>query len=45
MHGQDLGELYDRDRDPDETHNSWLRRLCDCVAGGADLPPARRADW
>jgi arylsulfatase len=57
QHGQELGELYDLEHDPAETHNLWdapphlptklklLKRLCDRMAWTADPLPARTAAW
>ena len=56
-HGLDEGELYDLERDPDETNNLWydpeslsvkaemLKRLCDRMAWTLDPLPPRRAEW
>jgi arylsulfatase A-like enzyme len=52
-HGQQRGELYDLEHDPNELHNLWdsadhamakcamLQRLCDRMAWTADPLPAR----
>lgn len=51
------GELYDLERDPQETHDLWddadsaqvktemLIRLCNRMAWTVDLLPLRRAAW
>ncbi len=53
VHGQEVGELYDLEADPAETHNLWadaayqgvkmqmLQRLCDRMAWTADPLPQR----
>jgi len=53
FHGHEPGELYDLEKDPNETHNRWtdrdyqtiklemLKRLCDRMAWTADPLPAR----
>ncbi len=57
VHGQDVGELYDLEEDPHETHNRWadaecqtiklemLQRLCDRMAWTVDPLPVREAAW
>jgi len=56
-HGQNTGELYDLDADPNETYNRWddpdyqpvkidmFGRLCDRMAWTVDPLPLREADW
>jgi arylsulfatase A-like enzyme len=53
VHGLGVGELYDLERDPNETHNLWddpdhqptklalLERLCDRMAQTVDPLPVR----
>ena len=55
QHGEDMGELYDMETDPDETNNLWnspehekikykmLKRLCDRIAETCDPLPEREA--
>jgi choline-sulfatase len=57
IHGLDTGELYDLERDPQETHNLWadpayqqvqmrlLQQLCDRMAWTVDPLPRREAAW
>lgn len=57
VHGLNTGELYDLERDPDETQNRWndpdyhsvktemLVRLCDRMAWTVDPLPEREANW
>jgi arylsulfatase A-like enzyme len=57
VHGMDGGELYDLDKDPDETTNRWgdpayesaklmlLKRLCDRMAWTADPLPVREGRY
>jgi arylsulfatase A-like enzyme len=57
IHGLGSGELYDLERDPDETHNRWddaeyqsvklamLQRVCDRMAWTVDPLPLRDAMW
>jgi len=57
VHGEDVGELYDLEDNPSETHNRWsdqacqgvkltmLRRLCDRMAWTVDPLPAHQASW
>ena len=57
VHGMDGGELYDLDKDPDETNNRWgdpayesaklmlLKRLCDRMAWTADPLPVREGRY
>ncbi len=57
VHGMEPGELYDLQRDADETHNRWndpeyqsvklemLKRLCDRMAWTVDPLPVRQAGW
>jgi arylsulfatase len=57
VHGMDAGELYDLNKDPDETWNRWhdsdyaeiksrlLKQLCDRMAETVDPLPARTSKW
>ena len=57
VHGHDIGELYDLERDPDEFYNLWddeqylpikmrmLQRMCDRMAWTVDPLPERAAGW
>jgi arylsulfatase A-like enzyme len=56
-HGKRLGELYDLEADPNETHNRWedaayrdvkmamLQRVCDRMAWTVDPLPMRHGNW
>jgi len=56
-HGKDLGELYDLEKDPNETTNLWndsnyesikldlFKRLCDRMVETIDPLPVREAIW
>jgi len=57
FHGIDSGELYDLERDPNETHNQWdnpdysavklalFKRMCDRMAFTVDPLPTHTALW
>lgn len=57
VHGSDMGELYDLEKDPGEVQNRWddidyqavkvdmLKRLCDRMAWTVDPLPVRQACW
>lgn len=57
QHGSDMGELYDFDSDPNETHNLWneenydkikykmIKRMCDRLAETCDPLPVREAGF
>jgi arylsulfatase len=57
FHGMEIGELYDLQYDPNETHNLWsdpaaadlkaamLKRVCDRMAWTVDPLPPRLGPW
>ena len=57
VHGQDVGELYDLEKDPNETDNLWendefihvkvnmLKRLSDRMSWTVDPLPPREGPW